>query len=135
MKSLRRRLELLLVLTLFFPVMLSALYKGDIEAFSNTVLNYGIPIAVLILSWVMLEATKKELHKWTKSIVKITLLVNIAAFAPLFVFFSQFEIMESLLVLVIFRALFWILMLGPVIIFITIFASIFWEIEEGSHKK
>lgn len=91
METIRRRLEFVLVLTLFFPVIVDALFKDNTQESGDVTLRLGLAVSCLILSFLILELYMNGVHKLTETILKWTLLLEIFSFVPVLFLLSIYQ--------------------------------------------
>lgn len=124
-RELRSRLQFVIVLALFFPVVLESMYKaaGTDNVSATIILQWGLLVAFLILSYLLLETIKERLQiKFVKLLDRL-LLVQIAVFIPVLYVFAEGATKDhvSLLHIVPFtmamHGMLWI----PVILFLMLF--------------
>jgi len=82
LQTIKRRFNFVVTLTLFFPIILQALYQEDIEAYGLSALAWGIVAAVLIANFLLLEVVSNNLAKWELCAVSWLLFGNIFLFVP-----------------------------------------------------
>ncbi|OGH94622.1 MAG: hypothetical protein A2538_04280 [Candidatus Magasanikbacteria bacterium RIFOXYD2_FULL_41_14] len=81
--KLKKKLELVLVLVLFFPTLLTSLYGlsgPDTLILNNTILNFGITIACSILIFIFIEVCESFLRDWLIKLMSILLTLEIFSF-------------------------------------------------------
>ncbi|MEK7801782.1 MAG: hypothetical protein AAB276_04945 [Pseudomonadota bacterium] len=91
MGTIYRRLEYVLILTLFLPVIFGALFKDKIQELGDVTLGLGIVIAVLILNFLLLEILPNKMHCLTERVLKAFLFLNILAFVPVLLIVATYE--------------------------------------------
>lgn len=100
--DIEKRLQLVMVLVLFFPVLLDALYKSvsDELSASHMILKWSIVIVVLVLSYLCYEGIKDRILVWVARWTNILLLLEVALFTPVFLGLALFDQTPSLLNLI-----------------------------------
>ncbi len=94
MKVLKDRLQFVITLALFFPVVLDSLLGlGSNPSNSNeTVLKWGVVIAALIFDYLVIEIKEFEINKKLEVILDKLLLIEIFMFALIsFIFAALFQ--------------------------------------------
>lgn len=89
--SLRSRLQFVIVLALFFPTLLDALYQGvaDQLTSSKLILQWGSIVSFLIVSYLIIEFLVREIRIWALRTLDVLLLTEVALFIPVLMFFSR----------------------------------------------
>ncbi len=79
-KILKDRFQFLVVIAMFFPIILEALFKmtaSDLDFFYKNLLSYGIIIFFFICSYILIELLQKYFLPWIVSVVNWLLLFTI----------------------------------------------------------
>ena len=89
----KQRFQFLVTITLFFPVLMDALFKevNNVLDINKTMLSWGAIIAVLIFDYILLECTKKFIFGWISKLINISLFINIGSFAIVFYTFAKLQ--------------------------------------------
>jgi len=84
-KALQDRLQFVLVLVLFFPVSLDALYKaaGSPQNSPNLTLQWGLIIVIYIICYLLLEYIKDDLSHLISLFTDRLFLLELASFVPI----------------------------------------------------
>lgn len=84
MAELKKRLEFIITLALFFPVVLDAIYKAtpDESKSGSIILLWGIVIAVLILNYLFVELRKGKMLDWVIKYADRLLVLEVVTFIP-----------------------------------------------------
>jgi len=98
MEKLQQRLQFVITIFLFFPVILDALYKqaNNYSDFNKTILSWGLTISVLILDYILLEFVKKWNYKNTFKYIDYSLFVILGSFAFVFYILAATQSFASL---------------------------------------
>ena len=91
METIRRRLEFALIMTLFFPVIVDALFKDNTQESGDVTLRLGLAIACLVLSFFILELYKNGVNRWVEKSLNGFLLLEIIAFVPVLFLLSMYQ--------------------------------------------
>lgn len=86
MKDLENKLQFVITLTLFFPVLMSALF--EINTANEIILKWGRVVIFLILNYLYLNLLKPELTSKIIKWIDLLLDLNIFLFIPLILSFS-----------------------------------------------
>ncbi len=121
---LEKRFQILLTIVLFVPTVFDALNKGT-DKINVSILNWGMVIGLLIISYIALELAKKKIKPLTERILTWLIFINIGALAMTFLNLAQYKdsIISGL-------PLLWTALLAvsinllPFIIFVVTFAQI-----------
>ena len=129
-EKLKPRFQFLVTIALFFPVLLEPLFKqsGNSESSINKIMLYwGLEVAILIVSYILLECTKKWSSERIFKLVNISLFANLGSFAiVLFIFAAMQNTMYiSYFYLYVFGTTFPAILVIPTIIFILLATNIF----------
>lgn len=127
MKIIYRRLEFAFVLTLFFPVVTSALLRNNVDGSGTAVLRLGIAISCIILSFLILEHYKNGLHRVTEQVIKWLLCIEIFSFVPVLLHLSiyQGDVIKGPIILVYQTALIGIYLLPIAVLGILLIQSVY----------
>lgn len=91
MKIIRRRLECVLVLSLFLPVVFDAMFKNNVLSREDTILGWGLVVAFIILNFFMFELEPQKISNRIRKLIDIILLTNIFAFVPVLVIVAIYK--------------------------------------------
>lgn len=91
--QLRKRLEFVFVLVLFFPVLLASLFNiSNAGSGDNHVLSWGAVISLLIIVFVTLEFSQKYNSIFALKAINILLISQIIAFIPHIYILAQYKV-------------------------------------------
>lgn len=139
-QKLKSRFQFLVTITLFFPILLEILFKegGSPETNINKIMLYwGLEVAILIVSYILLECTEKWGSKITFKLTNISLFANLGSFAVvLFVFAGiQNTMYISYYYLFLFGTAFPAILVIPTIIFMLLVFNFFHLILKEEYVK
>jgi len=82
LQTIERRFNFVVILTLFFPIILQALYQEDVESYGPTALSWGILVSVVVLNFLLMEIVLKDVSKFELTSISWLLLGNIFLYVP-----------------------------------------------------
>lgn len=112
MKELESKLQFVITIALFFPVLMTALLKDKAD---NPTLQWGILVIFLIMDYLYIDSLKKEIPAEVKRWINLFLDINILLFIPLIFAFSV-PIKSLTITKVVFLTGLWGVMLMPIFI-------------------
>ncbi|MFZ2072297.1 MAG: hypothetical protein WA101_00325 [Minisyncoccia bacterium] len=129
-EKLKPRFQFLVTIALFFPILLEPLLKqgGSLESGINKIMLYwGLEVAILIVSYILLECTKRWSSERIFKLINISLFANLSSFAVvLFIFAAMQNTMYiSYFYLYIFGTAFPAILVIPSIIFMVLAINLF----------
>lgn len=83
-EKIKSRLQFAIMLALFFPVTLQAVFAlgQKVEEGNKLIIGWGIVIVPLILSYLWLELGGETISAWARNWINIIFLANIFSFVP-----------------------------------------------------
>lgn len=89
----RNRLQFVMVLALFYPVMLDAFYRSMEQEFAGsfTLLKWGAVIATITLNYIFFEIIAAQLSQRSLKFIDFLMLLEIGAFVPVFIVFGMIQ--------------------------------------------
>jgi hypothetical protein len=127
MDKLKQRFLFLVTISVFFPILLDALFsQANSTDIYKVTIHFGALIAILIFDYIFLELLDKWSHLILKKLVNISVFVNLGAYAILFLIFNELQAREHLpnFISVIFIFLVNCLLYIPLIIFFLLFLNL-----------
>ncbi len=118
MKDLENKLQFIITLSLFFPVLLYAIF--DNKGASQATLKWGTVVIFLIFNYLYLNLLKSELPKKIIKWLDILLDINIVFFIPLIFSFS-FQIKYIIITKILLFLGSWGVLLVPITILLLLF--------------
>ncbi len=82
MEKLKSRLQVLLGLSLFFPVVMQALFDKETSGVNHLILQWSTVIAVLIVNYLIIEYFTPKFSKKVEKILDRVIGINILLFVP-----------------------------------------------------
>lgn len=93
-EKLKSRFQFLVTIALFFPILLESLFKqgGSSESSINKIMLYwGLEVAILIVSYILLECTKRWSSERIFKLINISLFANLGSFAVVLFIFAAMQ--------------------------------------------
>ena len=122
------RLEFVMLLVMFFPVVISALFAVDDDFDGNAiVVKWSVVVAVLILNYIFFETIGKRVISKIATAINVLFMIELAAFATFLIalsltFSEKIPLPYSLILgtdvsvlEIVFRGTLWVLMLLPLV--------------------
>ncbi len=82
MKKLESRLQFLIGLSLFFPIIMQAVFDKETSGANNIILKWGLTITVLIASYLYIEYVDPAFSERMEKVLNGIIGVNILMFIP-----------------------------------------------------
>jgi len=137
-EKLKKNIQFLIVLVLFFPTMISAVFESaDIIRLNNSILSWGMVVMFCILIFLLVEIWGHRIRKQIAKQIDLAILIEIFFFTPILYFLIAFKGASSMrfIDVILFEYLLIALYLLPIIIFLWILTEMFvLSIKKGDGK-
>lgn len=91
-EKLKRNIQFLIVLVLFFPTMISAIFgSSDIARLNNSILSWGMVVVPCILIFLLVEIWGYRVRERIAKQIDLAILIDVFLFVPILYFFMVFK--------------------------------------------
>jgi hypothetical protein len=127
MKELENKLQFLVTISLFIPVVVQSLFGKEIETANHNILEWGIVVCVLILNYLLVNLQKEELSKISTKRLEGLVTLNMFLYVLFILITAYWPAQIPFVPKVVFIVSLYGIMLLPVLFLVSLIIHFFWK--------